>query len=274
MNTQGKNFLTEELLRRLNATGKLYVVPAAIDNLYVIRFTVTSLNTTNEDILDDWKLICSMGKAVLRSVSPLRRRLASWPEAAAFEARPDVYMALYSESKMAVLSIPEADGYSSDTDGVDPKKSPSRFPRKPFNKTEKLSPESSYQSDEECLNNGFPDGGWKTNGLAPNPDDDVIECDDEVFGHLITKGPPVSCSIPQLNGLTAEFTKRAVIRSFSSKTTGSGRDAVSDEKPADVSVASRGRFGALSVAKESTYNGVVNICHCSAKPDDNQSDKY
>lgn len=33
------------------------------------------------------------------------------------------------------------------------------------------------------------------------------------------------------------------------------------EKPVDVGVASKGRFGALSLSKESTYNGVVNICH-------------
>ena len=33
------------------------------------------------------------------------------------------------------------------------------------------------------------------------------------------------------------------------------------EKPVDVGVASKGRFGALSQTKESTYNGVVNICH-------------
>ncbi|XP_071788989.1 aromatic-L-amino-acid decarboxylase-like isoform X1 [Asterias amurensis] len=264
---KGKNFLTEELLRRLNGSGKLYVVPAAINNLYVIRFTVTSLSTTMDDILNDWRLICTTGKAVLRSVSPLRRRLASWPEAAVFEARPDVYMALYSESKMAALSIPEGDGYSSDTDGVDPKKSPSRFPRKPFIKADKLSPESSYKSQESI--NGSELSGLMTNGHSSNLDD--IESDDEVFGH-ITKDPPQDCSLLQINGLSAGFSKRAVIKPHKSQGNGtSGIDIGRQEKPADLSVASRGRFGALSVTKESTYTGVVNTCHCSAKPDHNES---
>lgn len=256
-------------MRRLNASGKLYVVPAAINNLYVIRFTVTSLNTTTDDILNDWRLICNTGKAVLRSVSPLRRRLASWPEAAAFEARPDVYMALYSESKMAALSIPEGDGYSSDTDGVDPKKSPSRFPRKPFIKTEKLSPESSDKSEESI--NGSEYSSQMTNGHSSNLDDELVESDDEVFGH-ISRSPSQDGSALQINGLSAGFSKRAVIKPHKYKANGSScNDIGRHEKPADSSVASKGRFGALSVTKESTYNGVVNICHCSAKPDQNNS---
>lgn len=54
---KGENELTEKLLKRLNNRGNLHAVPASLKGKYVIRFTITSTRTTNEDILKDWNEI-------------------------------------------------------------------------------------------------------------------------------------------------------------------------------------------------------------------------
>ncbi|XP_055387862.1 histidine decarboxylase isoform X2 [Condylostylus longicornis] len=54
---KGENELTEKLLKRLNHRGRLHCVPASLKGKYVIRFTVTSTQTTIEDILEDWNEI-------------------------------------------------------------------------------------------------------------------------------------------------------------------------------------------------------------------------
>lgn len=54
---KGENELTEKLLKRLNNRGNLHAVPASLKGKYVIRFTITSTHTTNEDILKDWNEI-------------------------------------------------------------------------------------------------------------------------------------------------------------------------------------------------------------------------
>ncbi|XP_063726545.1 histidine decarboxylase-like [Symsagittifera roscoffensis] len=57
--------LTKKLLSELLASRKLYAVPALLDGETVIRFTVTSANTTREDIEHDWKLIEETGLKVI-----------------------------------------------------------------------------------------------------------------------------------------------------------------------------------------------------------------
>lgn len=64
---EGENVLTEQLLKKLNSRGKLHCVPAAIRDKYVIRFTVTSQYTTNEDILEDWQEIRKVATEILNS---------------------------------------------------------------------------------------------------------------------------------------------------------------------------------------------------------------
>nr|XP_029709076.1 histidine decarboxylase-like [Aedes albopictus] len=54
---KGENELTEKLLKRLNHRGNQHAVPASLKGKYVIRFTVTSTYTSNEDILKDWNEI-------------------------------------------------------------------------------------------------------------------------------------------------------------------------------------------------------------------------
>ncbi|CAO1398756.1 unnamed protein product [Diamesa serratosioi] len=54
---KGENELTEKLLKRLNHRGNQHAVPASLKGKYVIRFTVTSTRTTNDDIIKDWNEI-------------------------------------------------------------------------------------------------------------------------------------------------------------------------------------------------------------------------
>ncbi|KAJ8311366.1 hypothetical protein KUTeg_010721 [Tegillarca granosa] len=63
---KGENELTEMLLKRLNKSGKLHMVPAALKGKYVIRFTVTSQYTNKSDIERDWKIISNMATTILK----------------------------------------------------------------------------------------------------------------------------------------------------------------------------------------------------------------
>ncbi|XP_052742815.1 histidine decarboxylase isoform X2 [Bicyclus anynana] len=62
---KGDNTLTERLLKRLNARGYIHAVPACFKGVYVIRFTVTSQRTTNQDILNDWSEIKTVASEIL-----------------------------------------------------------------------------------------------------------------------------------------------------------------------------------------------------------------
>ncbi|XP_013916887.1 PREDICTED: histidine decarboxylase-like [Thamnophis sirtalis] len=54
---KGPNWMTKKLLQDLNKSGKLFVIPATVQEKLIIRFTVTSQFTTREDIQQDWALI-------------------------------------------------------------------------------------------------------------------------------------------------------------------------------------------------------------------------
>ncbi|CAN8002592.1 unnamed protein product, partial [Ixodes hexagonus] len=69
---KGPNAWTEKLLKRLNTSGKLHCVPSALKGKYVIRFTVTSQQTTEDDIRRDWDVI----RAVAKDIAPHRITLA------------------------------------------------------------------------------------------------------------------------------------------------------------------------------------------------------
>lgn len=62
---QGDNIHTERLLKRLNSSGRLHMVPASFKGKYVIRFTVTSQYTTEADIQRDWSIIQTTAKIIL-----------------------------------------------------------------------------------------------------------------------------------------------------------------------------------------------------------------
>lgn len=65
---KGENEITEKLLKQLNKDGRLHVVPARVKNNYIIRFTVTSYYTTEEDIKRDWQIIQSTADEILLNV--------------------------------------------------------------------------------------------------------------------------------------------------------------------------------------------------------------
>lgn len=66
---KGENELTERLLKRLNHGGKLHCVPSSLKGKYVIRFTVTSPKTTNDDIIKDWTEIRLVATNVLKEMN-------------------------------------------------------------------------------------------------------------------------------------------------------------------------------------------------------------
>lgn len=49
--------MTEKVLKDLNKSGRLFLIPAMIRDKFILRFTVTSQFTTQKDILRDWTLI-------------------------------------------------------------------------------------------------------------------------------------------------------------------------------------------------------------------------
>ncbi len=62
---KGENEITEQLLKQLNKDGRIHLVPAKVKNNYIIRFTVTSYYTTEDDIKRDWRIIQSTSSAIL-----------------------------------------------------------------------------------------------------------------------------------------------------------------------------------------------------------------
>lgn len=64
--------MTERLLKKLNSRGNLHCVPAALHDKYVIRFTVTSQYTTNEDILKDWHEIRTVTNEILTDIEKMQ----------------------------------------------------------------------------------------------------------------------------------------------------------------------------------------------------------
>nr|CAD7404379.1 unnamed protein product [Timema cristinae] len=65
---RGDNELTERLLKRLNARGRIHCVPASLKGRYVIRFTVTSARTTLDDVMRDWAEVRATATEVLDGV--------------------------------------------------------------------------------------------------------------------------------------------------------------------------------------------------------------
>ncbi|XP_073922021.1 histidine decarboxylase isoform X4 [Castor canadensis] len=61
----GPNCLTESVLREIAKGGRLFLIPATIQDKLIIRFTVTSQFTTKNDILRDWNLIRDAATLVL-----------------------------------------------------------------------------------------------------------------------------------------------------------------------------------------------------------------
>ena len=53
------------LLKKLNSSGQVHMVPASFKGRYVIRFTVTSQYTREKDLERDWLIIQNMARGIL-----------------------------------------------------------------------------------------------------------------------------------------------------------------------------------------------------------------
>ncbi|XP_057344780.1 histidine decarboxylase isoform X3 [Manis pentadactyla] len=62
---KGPNCLTESVLKEITKAGRLFLIPATIQDKLIIRFTVTSQFTTRDDILRDWTLIRDAATRIL-----------------------------------------------------------------------------------------------------------------------------------------------------------------------------------------------------------------
>ncbi|KAJ7311041.1 hypothetical protein JRQ81_006638 [Phrynocephalus forsythii] len=64
---KGPNWMTEKLLKDLNKSGKIFVIPATVREKFIIRFTVTSQFTTQADLRQDWSLIQQAAAKIFNS---------------------------------------------------------------------------------------------------------------------------------------------------------------------------------------------------------------
>nr|XP_033777024.1 histidine decarboxylase [Geotrypetes seraphini] len=62
---KGPNSLTEEVLKELTKTGRVFLIPAMVHDKFIIRFTVTSQFTTRDDILCDWNIILQAATTII-----------------------------------------------------------------------------------------------------------------------------------------------------------------------------------------------------------------
>ena len=72
---KGENEITEKLLKQLNKDGKIHLVPARIKDDYIIRFTVTSFYTTEEDIQRDWMIIKNTADLVIDIIESKKKNI-------------------------------------------------------------------------------------------------------------------------------------------------------------------------------------------------------
>ena len=74
---RGSDELNQKLLSTINASGRLHMVPASVNEKYVIRFCVCAQNATDEDIEYAWKTLSKMATDVIEKVQLLVRKLFS-----------------------------------------------------------------------------------------------------------------------------------------------------------------------------------------------------
>jgi len=62
----GSNQLNQKLLSTINASGKLHMVPASVNDYFVIRFCVCAQSATDQDIEKAWSIISEIATEVLK----------------------------------------------------------------------------------------------------------------------------------------------------------------------------------------------------------------
>ncbi|XP_072174382.1 aromatic-L-amino-acid decarboxylase-like [Diadema setosum] len=329
---KGPNAFSEELLRRLNLSGKIYMVPASIKGLYVIRFTVTSTETTEDDIFKDWRLIQGTAREIFVTtdiVANVPTRMASWPGALNLTGgpkQPRPQKLRWENNNEPIENDEERKAPSAGENGEEEEEENEERARKDvgpvlikpgrerkgcltklLNYRKKLGRRA---MSEEAEGYGYPFNAYysfeDTSSGLPSPceDDPGFEIDDEVFGsnnHIqngyhkeenhdeeaklptgpgtddtgdnATKDNEREETNPEVQNTDQDLDHKLQPNDMENTNalhtklecvTANGQTqpvSMGTEKPVNVGVASKGRFGALSQTKESTYNGVVNICH-------------
>lgn len=82
---KGHNVRTQNLLRAINMSGKLYMVPAIVNDDYVIRFAICAPNACDDDVTNAWTIISDTEKDV--AVARLYSGIEEESEEAMIEAR-------------------------------------------------------------------------------------------------------------------------------------------------------------------------------------------
>jgi len=65
---RGSDELNQKLLSTINASGRLHMVPASVNDKYVIRFCVCAQNATDDDIEYAWKTVGKMATDVIEKM--------------------------------------------------------------------------------------------------------------------------------------------------------------------------------------------------------------
>lgn len=62
---KGSDKLNEKLLSAINESGSLHMVPACVNEKYIIRFCAVAQNATNADIDEAWRIIVEFSNELL-----------------------------------------------------------------------------------------------------------------------------------------------------------------------------------------------------------------
>ncbi|XP_054286452.1 tyrosine decarboxylase [Macrosteles quadrilineatus] len=65
----GSDKLNEKLLSNINASGKMHMVPASVNDKYVIRFCAVAQNATEEDVEKAWQTIIEFSAELLETAN-------------------------------------------------------------------------------------------------------------------------------------------------------------------------------------------------------------
>ncbi|KAG0711054.1 Tyrosine decarboxylase [Chionoecetes opilio] len=85
---RGSNDINQKLLSSINASGKLHMVPASLNDKYVIRFCVCRQTATEEDIDYAWEVIKQFASDVLETVPEILEISNQGPHSRVSLAKP------------------------------------------------------------------------------------------------------------------------------------------------------------------------------------------
>lgn len=74
----GSDELNQMLLSTINSSGKLHMVPASVNEKFVIRFCVCAQNASDDDIKYAWETIAKMADAVIKKMTQAKQVIAAF----------------------------------------------------------------------------------------------------------------------------------------------------------------------------------------------------